>query len=456
VNQAQPVSALIDGQFDGGVALLSPSGWGNLGDAAILDSAIHAVRIRLPGTPLLALTLNPNDTAVRHGIAAFTCSGFSRPYYGVAEDGPVLASARPTEDQVQEVPRRWRSKYRSSLAIPLALWSGARAFPRDIQHRRRLAMLTGHLRLIVVAGGGQLDDFWGGAFGHPYVLWRWAQYARSTGAQFAVLSVGTGSLTTRLAHLFTERALSLATYRSFRDEGSRSLMRSPLVERDPVVPDLAYAFPVEQFRVGAQHSTDRPVIGISPIAYGDPRAWPKPDAQMYRDYLKRLATLAASLLDSRHDLVLFGTDSPDLLSVQDLMGEIAKLVPATELERVRVPPVHNLHQLYAALAGVHAVVASRLHGVLLTQLASIPVLALSYERKVETHMRTLDQEHFCLPVESFEPSLALLRLNEISEKRHDISASIQRAVGDRRRQVEQQYDAVLRGPAEPPRAAHAL
>src|SRR5690349_3645743 len=74
-------------QFDGGVALVSPCGWGNFGDAAIVDSVIHAVRTRLPGAPIVALTLNPEDTVARHHVPAFTCSGFSRPNYGVRQFG---------------------------------------------------------------------------------------------------------------------------------------------------------------------------------------------------------------------------------------------------------------------------------------------------------------------------------------------------------------------------------
>ena len=404
---------------------------------------IEAVRSRLPDAPMFALTLNPNDTTVRHGIPALTCSGFSRPYYGVAEDGPVLASRSDVESDARGLPKRWRAQYRRALALPLAIWSGARALPFEVRHRRRMAAPTGQLRLIVVAGGGQIDDFWGGPFGHPYVRGRWARRARSTGATFAVLSVGTGSLTTRLARVFAEGALSLANYRSFRDDGSRGLLRNPLFASDPVVPDLAFAFPVERFLVSTPLVGDRPVIGISPIAYGDERGWPTPDEDKYRSYLKRLAALAAGLLSTGHDLMLFGTDTPDLLSVQDLKAEITSLASGADMARVHVPLVRNLPQLFDALAGVHAVVASRLHGVLLAQLAAIPVLALSYERKVETHMRALMHERFCLPIDGFDAATASALLSLLSEKRDEISSEIRRAVAERRREVELQYDAVL-------------
>src|SRR5688572_27719818 len=86
MNDSSSIQAESTGSVfhQGGVALLSPCGWGNLGDAAILESVIHAVRRRLPHAPILGLTLNPPDTAWRHGIPAHSCTGFSYRDYGVS------------------------------------------------------------------------------------------------------------------------------------------------------------------------------------------------------------------------------------------------------------------------------------------------------------------------------------------------------------------------------------
>ena len=438
-------AAFSRSSFDGGVALLSPAGWGNLGDAAILDSALHAVCTRLPGAPVVALTLNPRDTAVRHGVPALTLSGFSRPYYGVTEYGPVLVTEPDIEPGPadEELPWRWRTGLREALAVPLALWSIARAVPRELSHRRRVGGATARLRHVIVAGGGQIDDFWGGAFGHPYVLWRWAAHARATGARCAFLSVGTGSLDTPAARRLAWRALGLADYRSFRDEGSRSLVGSPLVASDPIVPDLAYGLPVSADRDRSPRTGGPRLIGISPIAYGDPRVWPTPDAARYRHYLERLATVAVRLLAGGSELVLFGTDGPDLVTVRDLKAEIARRAPASDLERVRTPLVRSLDQLFAALSGAHAVIASRLHGVILTQLVGIPVLALSYERKVRTHMHSLEQDEFCLSIDDFTPEAALERFEELSVARERVAAATGEIFARRRGAVEAQYDAVF-------------
>ena len=85
--------------------------------------------------------------------------------------------------------------------------------------------------MVVAAGGGQLDDFWGGALAHPYTLWRFGGMARAVGARFVLLrGVGTGNSrhtlepVARAAH---DRA------RTLRSSGMPALATSPAVRPSP-------------------------------------------------------------------------------------------------------------------------------------------------------------------------------------------------------------------------------
>lgn len=434
-------------RFDGGVALISPCGWGNLGDAAIVDSAIHAVRSRLVGTPLLALTLNPEDTEARHGVPAFTCSGFSRPYYGVRQKGDrsVVAPYLNGTANDERPPTLLNELRARTEALPVVhqAWVLARSARDDVRHRHSLERSTRKLRHIVVAGGGQLDDFWGGAFGHPYVLFRWARHAAKIGAKFSILSVGTGSLHTPLARFFVHRALDAASYRSFRDSGSRGLLGSPRYADMPVVPDLAYGFPIEPYRNRPQSARERPLVALLPIAYCEPRVWPVADQARYTSYIARVAKLALGVLESGNDLVLFGTDGTDNRSVADLHAELGRRATPELYARVSIAPVMTHQAMFAALAEASAVIASRLHGVLLSHLLGLPVLAISYERKVATLMRTMEQEPYCLSIDSFEPEAALARFSELMARRGELSSAILSRVTGFAREVNQQYDNVF-------------
>jgi polysaccharide pyruvyl transferase WcaK-like protein len=427
-----------------GVAVLSPSGWGNLGDAAIVDSVIHGVRRRLPGESIVGLTLNPADTVVRHGIPAYTCSGFSFGDYGVTEYQPWMVPGAAPEPQ-REIPHTNGSPWNLVRRLPFAskAFSVAHVVRADTRHRRLTAPLSKTLKYVVVAGGGQLDDFWGGSFGHPYVLWRWSRQAHSAHARFVVLSVGTGTLSTRISRWFVRQALAGSAYRSFRDEGSRRLVGVPWVTEDPIVPDLAYGFPVENYFAQAKTRAERPLLAVSPFAHCDPRVGPVRDEARYQSYIERLSAVAASLLEQGYDLVLYGTDGADAPCVEDLRAAITRRSSAASPERLRTPRVTTLRELYAALAGVQVVLASRLHGVILPHLAGIPVAALSYERKVSTLMKIMQHERFCAPIDEFDPAAACASVLELVRQHAAVSNEIRTRLAGFRAEVEAQYDAVF-------------
>src|SRR5262245_44592476 len=260
------------------VAFVSPSGLGNLGDAAIIESFLAGLRRRLPGAEIVGFTLNPADTRVRHGVDATTCGAFSLPHYTIrrlprasadAAGAPSDATAPGRDDDAEPAPRL-RQLRRAVAALPGAR-PGRRAVAMavaEVRHRREVAARLAGFDHVVVSGGGQLDEFWGGPFGHPYTLYRFSRAARAAGARFDILSVGTGTLCTQLGRRFLRRAITAATYRSFRDARSRELAAAAgALPDDPIVPDLAYGLPVAAPAL-APHARRR--IGVAPMCYADP------------------------------------------------------------------------------------------------------------------------------------------------------------------------------------------
>src|SRR5262249_61198590 len=77
--------------------------------------------------------------------------------------------------------------------------------------------------LLIVTGGNQLIDYFGGVWGFPFTLLTWCLLARMRGARVAFLSVGAGPLSSALGGGFWRWSLALADYCSFRDESSRVL-----------------------------------------------------------------------------------------------------------------------------------------------------------------------------------------------------------------------------------------
>src|ERR1700694_472480 len=133
---------------DATIAFMSPCGWGNLGDAAIVDSLVQGIRRRIPGARIVGFTLNPEDTRARHGVEAHTLLGYStQPHYSSREasaGAPRAVGGRRGREGGS------RAVARTVLGPPLRAGREARHVGRS------LARLRG-AKLLVVAGGGQLD-----------------------------------------------------------------------------------------------------------------------------------------------------------------------------------------------------------------------------------------------------------------------------------------------------------
>ena len=414
------------------IGLISPSGWGNLGDAAIQDSMILNLRRRIPAARITGITLNPDDTSRRHGVPAFPLGGQARAGRWIAGEHPTAAGpvAHPAPDGVRALLKR------IPLLVRLVQWGRRVIGPAaaEVRHLLQAWRLVRSLDLLVVSGGGQVDDTWGGVFGGPYDLCKWGLLADAAGVPFAVASVGAESLASALSRLLARTGLRAAGYRSYRDAYSKSVIESVgLGWEDPIVPDLAFSLPVTPV---PRPNRTPPVIGVSPIAYCDPRVWPRKDPAVYHTYLGLLEAVIRKLRESGHEVVLFTSDGPDRRVVEDLLARL----PDAGL---RAPQTGSLEDLFRALADVDVVLASRLHGVLLSLLAGRPVLALSYHRKVRDHMEAMGLGSSCLPLEGTTPAQVLAGLQSLCRDASRLVPAISREVAVRQDALAGQYDRLV-------------
>ena len=192
----------------------------------------------------------------------------------------------------------------------------------EISHFVEACKVLKGFDIFLVSGGGQIDDYWGGPWGHPYSLFKWALISRFVSARYAFCGVGTGSLKSKLSTLFIRFALNLANYRSFRDKKSKELLESiAFIQNDQVCPDLAYSFDrkrVETLKKTNQRS--KKLVGVNVIAHMR-QNMPKKDLSAYECYLNNLAVFLKELIRKEYSIVLFLTDSPDRHVIKEL-GDI--------------------------------------------------------------------------------------------------------------------------------------
>lgn len=437
------------------VALMTPYTGTNLGDWAIQEAAIANIRERYPDVSLHLVTIFPVDTEELHGVPSVPINCFA-PWPG---DAPPPGVAIDSDDEHARFDRtpgflgRLKETIKSArfaYSILKPTVDALRLARDESRHVGRTYRFLKGMDLLVVSGGGQLDEYWGGPWDHPYALFKWGLLAKLSGTRFIVLSVGTCALESNLSLFFIRQALRLASYRSYRDRRSKELLHPMEFTRsDAVYPDLAFSYSDDvDFEQRPESETSGRVVGVSPIAYLG-KGWPKQDEAVFRQYFETLTGFVRTLLERGYSVVLFSTDGVDRAIVSDMV-EALENEEGLDTSKLRHPRTHTLPEFLEQVRQVDYVVASRLHGVILSHRLCLPVLAVSYDRKVDTHMEDVGLSKHTVDIHDLSLSSLVAAFDALISESQSIRSTL-RGVNDRyERELRHQYDAVLGENAEAP------
>lgn len=351
------------------------------------------------------------------------------------------------------MPRSPASQARQSIGAPIgrcrfaeptlrALRRGLKTLsrvPRELVFTVRAARLLRKGDLLVVAGGGQLDETWGGPWRHPFALWRWTALARLRGSRIAIASVGWGKLDSAIGRCLAAGALGRADYCSCRDAGSAANAAAiGMIDPGSVVPDIALALPLPAEHVqSAIRNVSR--VGISPIAFARQGTWPVADAEVYSRYLEELAAFVSSITARGLPVLLFTTGQMDGVTVTELVARVLQ-APATRSDLIEVADTSTVGRLLDALATCNLVVTSRLHGVILAHRLALPTLAISFDRKVEAHMSDVGQSALCVDIRCFDRDGLLALFDALAARAGEVSDELREFLGRVERPLAQQFD----------------
>lgn len=403
---------------------MGPFGYGNLGDAATQEAMLDNVRSALPDAEILGFSLNPVDTEARHGIKSFPIGWMG---------------AEETDQQENSALGRF-AEWMKENDFPRPLRMLARAPHEAVTGLHAFKALEG-LDVLVLSGGGQLDDLWGGgAFGYPLVLLKWVSLARLRGARVAFVSVGAGPINADLSKRFIRTALKLADYRSFRDDASRALIESiggP--GDDSVFPDLAYSLDVSRVTPTPRPPDARLVVAVGPVGYCKPGCWPNEDPAAYEEFLEKTTGFVEWLLAQGHAVTFVpGEAHFDQLAISDLVERLAARGHAVDGKRLMRPEITTVSRLLEELAMSDIVVSSRFHGLLLAQALGKPVIGLSYQQKIDSLLGATGAASACFQLGTFTLAGLKQQFAELEANRDLIrTANLAYAEGCRERLARQ-------------------
>jgi polysaccharide pyruvyl transferase WcaK-like protein len=420
------------------IALLTPYEGGNLGDAAIQDAMIANLRLRLSGAQFSGVCLNCNNFVERHGVGAFPLCGTNRPFYrmsswilgGSTGQGQNLMpgtnqkglNATLIKRELKRVPGLWKC-LKAGHAWVTGPW-------REMRHCFQAYRFLRTQDLLIVSGGGQLDEEWGGAWGHPFALFKWAVLARIARIPYVMASIGAQKAVSSASRLFMSTALRLAIYRSYRDKNSREIAVGLLkrAAEDPIVPDLALSLPHSELPSRVDLRTlakGRRVVGISPIAYAKPGRWPNQDRDLYERYVRQMSEVLSQLLKRGFFLVLvWSSISDDESVIPELLGHLDRDAMKRVGQQVHIPAITTWRDLFALLLDIDVLIASRLHSMVLAFVAQRPTVAISFDPKVDWVMEDLGQRDYLLQIRDFTAAEVIKALERIQLRRNAVMERI--------------------------------
>lgn len=431
------------------LGLISPYTGSNLGDAAIIESArFHLERV-FPGVELVLIVLDCERVSRLHDLKSFPLTAVRRSFYF----SPKRQSGRNSLSGENLRGRKSQSTTlspkivfkeiakRMPFALNFARWARdtSQAIVPEMRHFRQAKQLMQHLDGLIIAGGGQFDDEFGGPLGHPYALYKWVRQARKKRVPAFFAGVGVCEVNHSLTKWFLKHTIEKANRVSLRDKGSSEILRR-LGIRDELIscPDLSFGLPVGD-RVKCGHTTPGlPLhIGLSPIAYGMPGNWPTENLVSFDRYWNEFKSLGVRLLQAGHRITLFATDDADVGLIKELHEYLLNEV--SERVRLRILPALTLPGLLTVLPTFDAVIAGRLHGVILSHINGIPALGISYHRKVQAHMADIGQEKYSLDFMAFNASDAMELLDDVLCRKEFIATQLRRIYSIRREEVEREF-----------------
>ena len=434
------------------IAVFGHVGRGNLGDEATFAAVIHNIHVRHPCAEICAFTVNPADSQERHKIQAFPIRRLRK----VVDPGGNESQGTARNSQLRRIASRLKQWLKAVPVLGTVLrrlrdavcgvWAGINELAFLLKSSRRLKQTD----LFIVAGGGQLGDYFGGAWGYPYRILKWSLMAKARGAKVVFLSVGAGPIKSRVSKLFFRWSLSLASYRSFRDESSRQLIESlGVTGASYVSPDLVHGLQAPE-TISVSHRAVK-IVGINPLPFHDPRYWAEDSPGVYQRHVHTLASFAVGLIQGGYKVLMFPTQvRADPPVIEDVVSLIrGSLLPASCSDSLMCPPVSSFHDLLSAIAQTDLVVAGRYHGIIISLLMGRPVIALSYNQKTDDLMADMHLGDFVMDIGQCDVPWLVSCFERLRSDADDVRCRIESRRSDYRSALESQYSLLLGETTDP-------
>jgi polysaccharide pyruvyl transferase WcaK-like protein len=380
-------------------------GVGNLGNEASLQVLLELVRERYPDAELSAFCAGPERVAHQYGIATTPLHWNSREYQTASGPAAILAKVG---GKAVDVVRTLRWVHRQDV--------------------------------VLVPGMGVLEASlplrpWG----FPYSLLLLGAAGRVTRTPVALVSVGADVIAHRATRWVVTAAARLARFRSYRDELSRSAMRTMGVDvsADTVGPDLAFGLPVPPV------TPDGKTVAVGLMDYHGSNDDRDRADELHRHYVESMKRLVRWLVESGRPVRLFIGDEVDDTIVQQVLADVRTTWPGLDPTRVQAEPAPTMNDLIDQLATVQTVIATRYHNVLCALRLSIPTVSIGYSGKHDVLMEAMGLGDFRQSAAGIDVDRLIEQFIALESRRDELVEMLQERNEENVRRVRGQFAALV-------------
>jgi len=417
------------------VGLLDHMGGGNLGDDATQTAVIENILKRWPDCEICALSMNPTDTQARHNVPSYPLRARVWAFGGEKPGKQVNLKSK-----FKTTIGRFGGIYRGLQLVNYLGLRLPRILYRELLFLIKSFAIVRSFDLLIISGGGQLMDLWGGPWGFPYTIFKWIILAKLAHIRCIVLNVGAGPLERRLSKYFIGVALSASDYVSFRDKKSFNLIRGiGFNGKAEVFPDCVYGLDAAEFAQEEKQSTS--VVGIAPMAYADPNVYPEHDPAVYHQLIDSLDSLGSWLVHNSYSLKLFCSDiGVDPPAIEDLRSHLMSSCKSPLEDAIAIPSLKSGADLLVNMASMDYVVTCRFHGVVFAHILNKPVIAISHHPKMSTLMNDLGLEEYCIDMHACDADVLTDKLVSLVKNGQAIKKKMAEKLACYREELAEQFD----------------
>ena len=399
------------------IAFFGIFGIQNLGNECTLQAILHNARERLPDADIYSITYDFGDTTRRHSVAAVPIS-----QQNLKDDQRPGVFAKFARILLRRIPGElndWRSAIRTLRGTDL----------------------------VVMTGTGMLTDYSTTAFGFPYTIFRWSLAARLVGCKVRFVGVGVGPIYSRLSRLFIRCALSLADYRSFRDQFSKDRIAKSCFDsrRDSVFPDLAFSLPETLFPYRFEERSRKVRVGVGVMDHQDVHLSTTDQHRAeYSSYLDKMCEFVTWLVEHGYSVrVLQGDARHDVGTRTELKRRLEQRGVHYEQGGIIDEDTATVEELLVQLKTLDIVVSPRFHNLLLAMMMNIPVVSISYDPKNDYLLEGVGLGKYRQALVDFDIPKLIQQFSDLEANRQRLQPMLRDKADEYRALLEKQYDLIF-------------